>query len=162
MFEGKLRTCEALRVEASDIIFSSEYVKQTTIRLGKTKNGREQASILERGSLAERMPRVLVRCCRGRSAPFFCFGSYALLHKSVCKFRLHYGLTIELTPHSLRAGGATDDKLCGKSLTEIQDSGRWESLSTCKTYIDIVYAVLPETIHQENLVPEITDRMWNV
>ena len=40
-------------------------------------------------------------------------------------------------PNALRAGGATDDKLCGKSLTEIQDSGRWESLSTCKTYIDI-------------------------
>ena len=105
MFEGKLRTCEVLRVRACDIIFSSDYVQQTTIRLGKTKNGREQACVLEKGSLAERMLRVLVRCCRDRNAPLFCFGSYARLHKYMCKFRLHYGLTIELTPHSLREGG---------------------------------------------------------
>ena len=43
MFEGKLRTCEALRVKKPHIIFSSDYVEQTTIRLGKTKSGREQA-----------------------------------------------------------------------------------------------------------------------
>ena len=30
----------------------------------------------------------------------------------------------------------------------------------CKRYLDVVYAVLPETIHQESKVPENTDQMW--
>ena len=157
MFEGKLRTCEALKVKAADIIFASDYVKQTTIRLKKNKNGREQACALERNSLADKMLRILVRCCRDKRAPLLRFGSYARLHKYCCKFRTHYNLEIEFTPHSLRAGGATDDKLQGKPIAEIQFSGRWESLSTCRGYVDIVYAVLPETIYEESKVPLFED-----
>ena len=36
-FEGKMRTCEALKVRARDIIFSSTHVARTTIRLGKVR-----------------------------------------------------------------------------------------------------------------------------
>ena len=70
MFEGKLRTCEALKVKAADVIFASERVKQTTIRLGKTKNGREQAYVMEKDSLADTMLRILVRCSRNCQGPF--------------------------------------------------------------------------------------------
>ena len=86
MFEGKLRTCEALKIRARDIIFSSNYVARTTIHLGKGKNGREQAVVLEKGSIAERMLRTLVRCCRDRDAPLFQFGRYARVHKLMCRF----------------------------------------------------------------------------
>ena len=62
MFDGKLRTCEALKVRAVDVIFASSSVKNTTIRLGKTKNGREQAAVLDNGRLAEKMLREGARC----------------------------------------------------------------------------------------------------
>ena len=53
MFDAKLRTCEALKVKASDIIFRNHRIKNTTIRLGRTKNGREQAAVLDPDCLAE-------------------------------------------------------------------------------------------------------------
>ena len=157
MWDAKLRTCEALKVRAVDIIFSSDSVKNTTIRLGKTKNGREQAAVLDVGCLGERMLRILVRCSRNRQEPLFHFGSYARVHKYCCKFRVHYGLGIEFTPHSLRAGSATNDKLEGVSMADIQWRGRWESMSTARGYVDVVYAILPETLQEEAKIPHFAD-----
>ena len=157
MFDAKLRTCEALKVRASDVIFSSSSVRNTTIRLGKTKNGREQAAVLDNDCLGEKMLRVLVRCSRNRNAPLFQFGNYARVHKYCCKFKVRYGLAIEFTPHSLRAGSATNDKLEGWSMADIQFRGRWESMATARGYIDVVYAILPETLHEEAKVPEFDD-----
>ena len=157
MFDAKLRTCEALKVRACDVIFASSAVRNTTIRLGKTKNGREQAAVLDAGCLGEKMLRILVRCSRDRNAPLFCFGNYARVHKYCCKFKAHYGLAIEFTPHSLRAGSATNDKLKGVSLADIQYRGRWESMATARGYIDVVYAILPETLAEEAKVPFFDD-----
>ena len=157
MFDAKLRTCEALRVRAVDVIFRNHRIRNTTIRLGRTKNGREQAAVLDPDCLAERMLRILVRSSRDRQQPLFNFGSYARVHKLCCMFKARFGLTIEFTPHSLRAGSATDDKLCGLSLGDIQFRGRWESIATAKGYIDVVYAILPETLEQEDRVPEYED-----
>ena len=72
-------------------------------------------------------------------------------------FKVRYGLTIEFTPHSLRAGSATNDKLEGLTLADIQFRGRWESLATARGYIDIVYAILPETLQEESKVPHFED-----
>ena len=157
MFDAKLRTCEALKVRGSDIIFRTNRIKNTTIRLGRTKNGREQAAILDPDCLAEKMLRVLVRASRDRRAPLFNFRSYARVHKLCCQFKQRFNLTIDFTPHSLRAGSATDDKLCGMTLGEIQFRGRWESVATAKGYVDVVFAVLPETLEQEDKVPEYDD-----
>ena len=41
MFETMLRTCEALKIRAVDVIFRGNGVYRTIIRLGKSKNGRE-------------------------------------------------------------------------------------------------------------------------
>ena len=160
MFDGKLRTCEALKIRACDVIFASSSVKNTTIRLGKTKNGREQAAVLDNGCLGEKMLRILVRCSRDRNAPLFNFQSYARVHKYCCKFKVHYNLAIEFTPHSLRAGSATNDKLKGLSLADIQYRGRWESMATAKGYIDVVYAILPETLQEEAKVPFFEDSVF--
>ena len=157
MFDAKLRTCEALKVRACDIIFASSTVKSTTIRLGKTKNGREQAAVLDVDCLGEKMLRILVRCSRNRQEPLFHFQNYARVHKYCCKFKLHYQLAIEFTPHSLRAGSATNDKLEGWSLADIQFRGRWESMATARGYVDIVYAILPETLQEEAKVPHFDD-----
>ena len=157
MFDAKLRTCEAIKVRGSDVIFRNQRIKNTTIRLGRTKNGREQAAVLDPDCLAEKMLRVLVRHSRDRHAPLFNFGSYARVHKLCCQFKIRFGLTIDFTPHSLRAGSATDDKLCGLTFGEIQFRGRWESVATAKGYVDVVYAILPETLEQEDRVPEYED-----
>ena len=157
MFDAKLRTCEALKVRAIDVIFASSTVRSTTIRLGKTKNGREQAAVLDNGCLGEKMLRILVRCSRNRHEPLFHFGSYARVHKYCCMFKAHYGLAIEFTPHSLRAGSATNDKLEGVSMADIQYRGRWESMATARGYVDIVYAILPETLQEEAKVPHFED-----
>ena len=106
------------------------------------------------------MLRILVRCSRDRNQPLFCFGNYARVHKYCCKFKAHYGLAIEFTPHSLRAGSATNDKLKGLSLADIQYRGRWESMATAKGYIDVVYAILPETLQEEAKVPFFDDSVF--
>ena len=98
------------------------------------------------------MLRILVRCSRNRQEPLFKFQSYARVHKLCCMFKARFGLTIEFTPHSLRAGSATNDKLEGLTLADIQFRGRWESLATARGYVDIVYAILPETLDQESRV----------
>ena len=103
------------------------------------------------------MLRVLVRCSRNRHEPLFKLGSYAVLHKYVCKFKVARALAIDLTPHSLRAGGATQEMLEGRSIAEIQFDGRWESQATCRGYVDIVFAILPETLAGENKCQEFDD-----
>ena len=95
------------------------------------------------------MLRILVRCSRDRNAPLFSFQNYARVHKYCCKFKVHYGLNVDFTPHSLRAGSATNDKLKGVSMADIQYRGRWESMATARGYVDVVYAILPETLQEE-------------
>ena len=52
----------------------------------------------------------------------------------------------------MRAGGATYYKMQNLSLEEISLIGRWSNLSTEKSYVDIVYAILPETLAAEKRV----------
>ena len=98
------------------------------------------------------MLRVLVRHSRDRQAPLFNFRSYARVHKLCCQFKARFGLTIDFTPHSLRAGSATDDKLCGMSLGEIQFRGRWESIATAKGYVDVVYGEVVRIHVNDNVI----------
>ena len=113
--------------------------------------------MLKKGSLAEGMLRRLVRCSRNRMEPLFQLGSYAVLHKYVCKFKVARNLAIDITPHSLRAGGATQQKLEGDLIDVIQFDGRWESQATCKGYVDVVFAILPETLAEEDKCQDFPD-----
>ena len=56
------------------------------------------------------------------------------------------------TPHSLWAGDATFYKMQNMSLEEVALIGRWSDFSTAKSGIDIIYAILPETIEAEKRV----------
>jgi len=42
-------------------------------------------------------------------------------------------------------------------MADIQFRGRWESMATARGYVDVVYAILPETLHEEAKVPEFAD-----
>ena len=82
----------------------------------------------------------------------FGFKKYSELYKLVAEFNAAFSVNVHITPHSLRAGGATYYKMQNMSLEEIGLIGRWSNISTAKSYIDVVYAILPETIEAEKQV----------
>jgi len=42
-------------------------------------------------------------------------------------------------------------------MADIQYRGRWESIATARGYVDVVYAILPETLQEEAKVPVFQD-----
>ena len=50
------------------------------------------------------------------------------------------GLETDFTPHSFRAGYATDRRANGDSVDDIKNDGRWASDSSFRIYIDVVSA----------------------
>ena len=67
-----------------------------------------------------------------------------------------FNILLHLTPHSMRAGGATKRKLDNVPVPVIQEEGRWEHVKTAKLYIDIVFARMPEVLAQDAKVPALT------
>ena len=55
-------------------------------------------------------------------------------------FTAHFGLPFKWTPHSARAGFASEARARGVPFTEIQEQGRWISASSLRVYIDCVGA----------------------
>ena len=145
-FFGLLRTAELHKIKRLDVTLRCGYIALTTIRLSTTKNGRQEIIQFEPNSLAERALKLLLSHGNiSDTAPLFGFRSYSELYKLFMEFRLHFKLIAHLTPHSLRAGGATDLKLRGWPSMHIADIGRWSDIRTCKGYIDVVFTLLPET-----------------
>ena len=60
-------------------------------------------------------------------------------------------MSIQL-PIRFARGGATYYRMQNMSIDDISIIGRWSNVSTTKSYIDIVYALLPETIEAEKQV----------
>ena len=154
-FGGLLRTKEILCVKKCDIIWRGDHVVQTTIRLGITKNNREQVCMLEPNSIAE--PALKFWCNSDQCpefTPIFNIDSYSILHRYVREFKEIFNINLKFTPHSFRAGGATNLRLRGFTHHQIQDMGRWQSENTAKSYIDVVFNMLPETIQiQDRVTP---------
>ena len=92
----------------------------------------------------------LAGCLPGK--PLFGFTKYSQIYAVVRDFNMHFGVSIHIAPHSLRAGGATYYKMQNMSLEEIALIGRWSDFSTAKSYIDVVYAILPGTIEVDKRV----------
>ena len=51
------------------------------------------------------------------------------------------GVALGITPHSPRAGFATERIARGVSFVQTQEDGRWKSASSFRTYIDVVGAL---------------------
>ena len=155
-FFGLLRSAEIHKIRRSDVMFRGDgrsHVKVTTIRLGTTKNGREQVLQLAPNSLAERALRLLCESLGPhQTGPLFGFAKYSELYQLFKQFRLEKHIGINITPHSLRAGGATYLRQLGHLLPAIADAGRWEDLKTAKGYIDLLFTVLPDTVATEKFL----------
>ena len=105
-FFGLLRANEILGVTGQDVILRNVYCQTTTIRLGKTKNNREECVQFGRNSVAERA--LLFALQLNGHIPgkkLFGFKKYSELYKIVAEFNAAFGVNIHITPHSLRAGG---------------------------------------------------------
>ena len=49
-------------------------------------------------------------------------------------------LPLDVTPHSPRAGFASEGRALGRPFTELQEEGRWASATSLRTYIDLAAA----------------------
>ena len=150
-FFGLLRANELVKVKAVDVVLRGVGAcKMTTIRLLNTKSGREQSVQFAANSVPELMLICLLRMpTTTRYQPLFGFRSYSELYKLFTNFRLHFRITLHITPHSLRAGGATHLKVQGWSLVMIMEIGRWESMAIARSYVDFVFTILPECTRAE-------------
>ena len=103
------------------------------------------------GTNAKREQSVVLRCARviswlrwalsstpkgGRVFP----NSYDLYRKLFKRVEQTLGITVGWTPHSPRAGFASEAIARGVPFAEVREAGRWRADSSLRTYIDIVAA----------------------
>ena len=144
-----LRPSELLGIKARHVLFplpgpeGGEPI--AVIRLGAsgggTKAKREQFAILRRSLHPDVFDslRDLVGCTDSESLLFpYSYRKYGSLLKTVCA-SLKIG--VSFTPHSPRAGFATDGVCRGMPITEIKAAGRWKSETSFLTYIDVVQSL---------------------
>ena len=72
----------------------------------------------------------------GRVFPF----SYDLYRKLLKRIEQTLGFSVGWTPHSPRAGFASDAIARGVPFAEVREAGRWRADSSLRTYIDVVSA----------------------
>ena len=108
----------------------NECCRVSTIRLGKTKNNREECVQFGKNLLAERALRFALQL-NGHllGKPLFGFKKYSEIYSIVRDFNTHFGVNVHITPHSLRAGGATFYKMQNMSLEEIALIGSYLALA---------------------------------
>ena len=66
--------------------------------------------------------------------------TYADYHASIEGVSSFLGLSFSFTPHSPRAGFATESISAGRDPATVRSEGRWSSETSFKTYVDIVLA----------------------
>ena len=141
-----LRPGELLHLTPEDVAVSSTETLRNTIvfRLGKdtgTKIKREQCALLRLPRCADlwSLVKVVVELTPSGSPLFpFSLPTYAAWLK---RAQSYLRTDLALTPHSPRAGFATDSLVEGKVPSEIREAGRWQSESSFRIYLDVVGAL---------------------
>ena len=140
-----LRPSEMLGIDSTDVALPEENqalgARACVIALGVktgTKAKRAQSVVLPEESFGQ-----LIQCLRvlkavvgpsGRLFPYT-LSQYNRMLKRVSK---RLGIDVNYTPHSLRAGFASEGRILGKSFVELREEGRWVSDSSLRIYVDIV------------------------
>ena len=146
--ETGLRPSELLGLKSSHMRRPSSAKGNIVLRLGahvSTTAKREQFIIVspERQQYAWKLLGMLGDICEPEEYLFpYSYWEYrhylALVDNSL-------GVNLGITPHSGRAGFATESVLAEVPLPEIQAAGRWLSESSFKSYVDIVGALGVQT-----------------
>ena len=138
-----LRPSEVLELEGHDIMPPSRERDTVVVGLGirtGTKMKRPQAAIARRREMFAF--ELLCRLQKMRQATERLFPyTYEQYRRLLARTAARLGLeTLGYTPHSCRAGFATDARAAGRDFTEIREAGRWVSDKSLRIYIDVVTA----------------------
>ena len=145
--ETGLRPSELLRLRPEDFLFPEEEGAKLGTRplriglgiRGGTKVKRAQFVLLDQRCW--RLVRVLrvVKMMTPVGLLMFPY-SYTTLRTLLRRVEAQLGLNVGWTPHSGRAGYASDSRAEGISFEEIREGGRWQSDSSLRRYLDIIGA----------------------
>jgi hypothetical protein len=154
-----LRAIEILALCPEHVMFSSRLAdsfdkpKTATVRLGAkrgTKVKREQFVIFREAQQpdAYKLLECLVNNTTAgeRLFPVSHWTYRRLISDAECKL----GLEVGFTPHSARAGFATEAVSSGESFDEIRNVGRWKSEESFRIYVDVIAAAQIETSFATN------------
>ena len=163
-----LRPNEMLNVERRDVALPESNVGFATagvtviglgVRLG-TKAKRAQSVILRCPILTA----LLCWSCEGlgpeeRLFPF----SYENYRRILRKVTSALKIDIAYTPHSVRAGYASDAVARGVPFTDIREGGRWVADSSLRTYVDVVSAAsIATNMRLSGLRPAISHSVTHI
>ena len=134
-----LRPSELRALLQEHILVPSGETGRFIIRLGAnvgTKVKREQWAVLDSYKHTDLawLLLMLLKCTKPgeKLFPF----SYASYNKALQQVEESLGLDLGTTPHSPRAGYASEEAASGTPVLEIMRGGRWGSEGSMKTYID--------------------------
>jgi integrase len=140
-----LRPSELLKLQADHVLVPPGGVGRFVLRLGArigTKVKREQVGYLD----SRKHPTLtfllleLLAACDDPSELLFPY-TYAVYRSALQQTESKLGLRLGITPHSPRAGFATEAMASGiESVQDIRDAGRWLSDSSVRVYVDVVSA----------------------
>lgn len=132
-FDCYLRVSELVGIKRKHVVFSLKGgVRTATIRIPKSKTGRNQSVTVRRTKLVDRLhthARDLHR--KDYLFPF----SAQTFRDRMYRMEAQYGIPYHFTPHCLRHGGATHDFDEGISFERIMVRGRWKEASSTRHYI---------------------------
>ena len=142
-----LRPSEMLAAEPEHLTFPEDSGKDfssgpDTLALGPrtgTKVKRPQVAMIMTDEIRLRRVLRLLRSLTPRGCRLFPY-SIQVYRNLLRRLELKLGLQIGWTPHSGRAGFATEMRAAGTPFGEIRERGRWAADSSLRTYLDIVGA----------------------
>ncbi|KAI0557649.1 DNA breaking-rejoining enzyme [Gracilaria domingensis] len=138
LFDGYLCIGDLLQLKLADVVFLEFSTKRShygTMNITLGKRGRKEALTIRPYFLVFMLKRLKERRIllgENHLFPFAPARSRAILRRPVERLSLPFAVT----PHMLRFGGATIDKLFGRLFDqEIKYHGRWQSDQNFKLYI---------------------------
>jgi len=144
-YGGWLRPSEMLGLRRSDIVLPGMHLYEggsLYVVLGfgarSTKVKREQSVEVTWG-LAIAAFRFLYRTCTGNLLVPYSYQQYYTLLAAACGAQGFQDL--DFTPHSPRAGAATDFYIESRDFKRTQDRGRWMAETSARIYLDRARAV---------------------
>lgn len=138
-----LRPCELRLLEPEHVMIPDGGVGQFVLRLSaevNTKVKREQFAILHSAEFPDLAYLLLLLvAATPDSHKLFPF-SYNAYNASIAAVEAQLGLQLGVTPHSPRAGFASELAAAGTPVATIKERGRWWSELFFRTYVDVVTA----------------------
>ena len=143
-----MRPSELLALRASEISVTAAHVERSQqaviFALGTsrgTKVKRQQFCILRFAKERELAECVLrLRSLVEPHERLFPY-TYSTYRRLIRECEEATGIELKLTPHSPRAGYATDGVLAGEDIVNLRASGRWNSEANFRIYVDVVAAL---------------------